>query len=232
VPESYPQGPFVPPRDATELILVRHGASASAVPSEPFELIEGQSNPPLSALGEAQARAVAERLAGESPAGLFVSTLDRTAQTAAPLAALTGLDTVVLRDLREVHVGELEGGRFRIAFADGDPVIARLLAEQRWEVIPGAESSAALGARVRAAAEQVVAAVGPGAAAVVVTHGGVIAELCRQATGSEPFAFLHVDNASVTRVVVGAEGHWLLRSYNDITHLAGAAAGPPSRPPR
>jgi broad specificity phosphatase PhoE len=119
VPESYPQSPFVPPPDATE-----------------------------SALGEAQARAVAERLAGESPAGLFVSTLDRTAQAAA--------------------------------------------------------------------------AVGPGAAAVVVGHGGVIAELCRQATGSEPFAFLHVDNASITRIVVGA---------NDITHSAGAAAGPPSRPP-
>jgi probable phosphoglycerate mutase len=232
VPESYPQDPFVPPPDATELILVRHGASASAVPGEPFELIEGQSNPPLSARGEAQARAVAERLAGESPAGLFVSTLDRTAQTAAPLAALTGLVPVVLRDLREVHVGELEGGRFRIAFADGDPVIARLLAEQRWEVIPGAEASAALGTRVRAAAEHVVAAVGPGAAAVVVSHGGVIAELCRHATGSEPFAFLHVDNASITRIVVGADGHWRLRSYNDITHLARAAAGPPSRPPR
>ncbi len=232
MPERYPQGLFVPPADATELIVVRHGSSAAAVPGEPFELIEGQSNPPLSPDGEAQARAVAERLARERPAGLFISTLDRTAQTAAPLAALSGLAPVVLPDLREVHVGEYEGGRFRIAFADRDPVIVRLLAEQRWEVIPGAESSAALAARVRAAAEQVVAAVGPGAAAVVVTHGGVIGELCRQATGSEPFAFLHVDNASITRIVVGADGRWLLRSYNDTTHLAGAAAGPPSRPRR
>ena len=70
---------------------------------------------------------------------------------------------------------------------------------------------------------------GPGAAAVVMTHGGVIAELCRQATGSEPFAFLRVDNASITRIVVEAGGNWLLRSYNDTTHLEGAAAGPPSR---
>jgi 2,3-bisphosphoglycerate-dependent phosphoglycerate mutase len=192
--ESYPQGPFVPPPDATELIVVRHGASA--------------------------------------PAGIFISTLDRTARTAAPLAALTGLEPVVVPDLREVHVGELEGGRFRIAFAERDAVILRLLAEQRWEVVPGAESSAALAARVRAAAEHVVVAVGKGAAAVVISHGGVIAELCRQATGSDPFAFLHVDNASITRIVVGADGRWILRSYNDTTHLAGAAAGPPSRPPR
>ena len=56
---SYPQGLFVPPPDATELIVVRHGSSADAVPGEPFELIEGQSNPPLSPDGEAQARAVA-----------------------------------------------------------------------------------------------------------------------------------------------------------------------------
>ena len=159
---SYPQGPFVPPPDATELILVRHGASADAVPGEPFELIEGQSNPPLSPDGETQARAVAERLAREPVAALFISTLDRTAQTAAPLAALTGLEPVVLPGLREVHVGELEGGRFRVAFAERDPVFTRLMAEQRWEVIPGAESSAALAARVRAAAEQVAATVGPG----------------------------------------------------------------------
>lgn len=229
---SYPQGPYVPPPDATELIVVRHGSSAAAVPGEPFELIEGQSNPPLSPDGEAQARALAERLAREPVAALFISTLDRTAQTAVPLAALTGLEPVVEPDLREVHVGELEGGRFRIAFAERDPLIARLLAEQRWEVIPGAESSAALAARVRGAAERIAAAVGPGAAAVVVTHGGVIGELCRQATGSDPFAFLHVDNASITRIVVEAGGTWRLRAYNDTTHLEGAAAGPPSRPPR
>ena len=221
VPERYPQGLFVPPPDATELIVVRHGSSADAVPGEPFELIEGQSNPPLSPDGEAQARAVGERLARERPAGLFISTLDRTAQTAAPLAALTGLEPVVVPDLREVHVGEYEGGRFRIAFAERDPVIVRLLAEQRWEVIPGAESSDALAARLRGAVDQIVTAVGPGAAAVVITHGGVIGELCRQATGSEPFAFLHVDNASITRIVVEASGNWLLRSYNDTTHLEG-----------
>lgn len=80
-----------------------------------------------------------------------------------------------------------------------------------------------------------VAAAGPDCSAVVVTHGGVIAELCRQATGSRAFAFINVDNASISRLVVLPDGVWLLRSYNDTTHLltrADAADAPPSRPPR
>src|SRR3954462_1610241 len=88
VPETYPQRQFVLPPDATEVVLVRHGASAAAVPGEPFEQLEGQSAPPLAPEGEQQALLVAERLAGsgEAFAGLFVTPLRRTAQTAAPLA--------------------------------------------------------------------------------------------------------------------------------------------------
>jgi probable phosphoglycerate mutase len=54
----------------------------------------------------------------------------------------------VVPGLREVHTGELEGGRFRIAVADRDPVILRLFAEERWDVIPGAENMEAFEARV------------------------------------------------------------------------------------
>jgi probable phosphoglycerate mutase len=231
----YHQQAYAPPPGATELVLVRHGASAAAVPGLPFPLLDGQSDPPLAPEGEAQARAVADRLAGEPLAGVFVSPLRRTEQTAAPLAARTGGEPVVLRDLREVHVGELEGGEFRIRVANGDPLIARLWAEQRWDVIPGAEPMDAFARRVRAAADAVVAAAGPDCSAVVVSHGGVIAELCRQATGSRAFAFINVDNASISRLVVLPDGAWLLRSYNDTAHLAtpvDAAAAPPSRPPR
>ena len=122
----------------------------------PFPLLEGQSDPPLAPEGELQARALAERLAGEPIAGVFISPLRRTAQTAAPLAALTGAEPVVLPDLREVYVGELEGGEFRIRVADGDPLIARVWAEERWDVIPGAEPMETFARRVRAAADEVV----------------------------------------------------------------------------
>jgi probable phosphoglycerate mutase len=47
----------------------------------------------------------------------------------------------------------------------------------------------------------------------------VIGEICRQATQSRPFAFVHADNCSITRLVVLADGRWLLRSFNDVAHL-------------
>jgi probable phosphoglycerate mutase len=217
--QRFPQRPFVPPADATEIVMIRHGASAAAVPDEPFPLIGGHSDPPLAPEGREQAARVAARLAGERLTGLFASPFSRTAQTAEPIAAACGREPTVLGDLREVHTGELEGGEFRIRVARGDALIARLFAEERWDVIPGAEPMEAFEPRVRAAAASVVAAAGPGTAVVVVTHGAWIAELCRQATGSRPFAFLMVDNASITRLVALPRGGWVLAGFNDTAHL-------------
>jgi probable phosphoglycerate mutase len=218
VTERYPQRSFALPEDATEIVLVRHGASAAAIPGQPFPLIEGQSDPPLAPEGERQAQAAAERLAGERLAGLFVTPLQRTAQTAARLTALTGMEPEMIPELREVHLGDFEG-EYRIRAAHGDPIIFKVFEEERWDAIPNAEPMHSLAARVRAGIQAIVAAVGPGAVAAAVLHGGVIGELCRQATGSRPFAFVHADNGSISRLVVFGDGRWLLRSFNDIAHL-------------
>ena len=119
MPETYHQRQFALPPGATEVILVRHGASAPAVPGRPFPLLDGHGDPPLAPEGEAQAEQVAERLAGEGLSALYVTTLSRTHRTAAPLAARTGLEPVVVPDLREVSLGEWEGGEFRIRMAAG-----------------------------------------------------------------------------------------------------------------
>jgi probable phosphoglycerate mutase len=216
----YRQQQFAPPPGATELILVRHGASAPAVPGEPFPLLDGHGDPPLAPEGEAQAEAVAERLAGEGLHALFVTTLQRTQRTAAPLSERTGLPLAVVPDLAEVRLGEWEGGEFRIRVADGDPVALQAIAEERWEVIPGAETMESLARRVRAGIEAIVALAGPDVRVAAIVHGGVIGEVCRQATDSRPFAFVHSDNGSITRLVVLPGGRWLLRSFNDTTHLA------------
>jgi len=220
---SIPQRAFAPPPDATELILARHGASAPATPGDPFPVdFYGHGDPPLAPEGERQAELLADRLAPEPIAALFVTPLQRTAQTAAPLAERAGLEPVVVPDLREVHLGEWEGGEWRIRVASGDPLAMRVLREENWELIPGAESAEALAARVRAGVERMVDVVGPGALGAAVLHGGVIGEICRQAVGSRPLAFVHSDNASLTRLVVFADGRWLLRSFNDTAHLVGA----------
>jgi probable phosphoglycerate mutase len=201
-------------------VLVRHGASAAAVPGERHEMLEGWGNPPLSETGVAQAEAVAARLAREELAAIFVTALQRTQQTAAPLVALTGLEPQVVEELNEVSLGDWEGGEFRIRAHDRDPLVLRALAEENWEVLPGAESMAGFADRVRRGIDRVVAAVPAGASAAAFVHGGVIAGLCRQATDSRPFAFLRNDNTNVTRIVVYPDGGLYLRSYNDTAHLA------------
>lgn len=214
------QLPWALPPGATQVLLVRHGASAAAVAGRPFPLIEGgQGDPALSPTGVAQAELVAARLGGTKVAALFVTTLTRTVETAAPLARRLGLEPVVVPELREVLLGEWEGGAFRIHVHEGHPLAAEMLRQERWDVIPGAESTSSFGARVEAGLRTVVAATGPDATAVAVVHAGVIAEACRQATGSRPFAFIHAENGSITRLIAHPDGRWVLRSFNDTAHL-------------
>jgi probable phosphoglycerate mutase len=163
---------------------------------------------------------VAARLAREPFAGLFVTPLKRTSQTAAPLAAATGHEPVVVPELREVRLGEWEGGELRIRAAQRDPLFFEVIEAERWDAIPGAEPADEFAERVRAGLTKVLEAVGPGSVAVAVVHGGVIGELARQATRSRPFAFVHADNASITRLVVFADGRQLLRNFNDVAHLS------------
>ena len=229
--QRYPQEDYSRPPGAIEIVLVRHGASEAAVEGQPFELLEGQADPPLSEAGERQAREVAAHLAREPLSALFVTPLRRTAQTAAPLAAATGLQPVVVAELREVHLGELDGGAFRIAVQRGDPRIAEVFAQQRWDVIPGAETMEALAQRTSAGIERILQDLQAGESVAAVVHGGVIGELCRQASGSRPFAFVHADNGSLTRIVVLPDGRRWIRTFNEGAHLRGDDRGSELRPP-
>ena len=76
---------FKLPPDATEIFVVRHGASADAVPGEPYPFLGKWSDPDLSPAGREQAERIAERLVHEPIAAIYVSTLTRTHQTAAPI---------------------------------------------------------------------------------------------------------------------------------------------------
>jgi probable phosphoglycerate mutase len=221
VSETYPQRAWTLPDNATEVLLVRHGASQAAVEGEPFEMLEGHGNPPLAPEGELQAQAVAHRLAADRPDTLFITNLVRTAQTAAPFVAATGMQPVVVPELAEVSLGEWEGGEMRVRAAKGDPLVGRIFEEQRWDVIPGAEPMEAFADRVRAGFLKVVEQTGPGRTAAAIVHGGVIGELLRQATSAPALTFVHAENTSISRIVVFGDGRWLLRSFNDTAHLTG-----------
>ena len=130
---------------------MRHGSSAAHIEGEEFPLVGGHGDPPLAPEGLTQAERLGARLAGEPIDAVYVSTLQRTAQTAAPLAARRGLTPKVEAGLREVHLGEWEAGLFRQKVADRDPVALEMFAQQRWDVIPGAEPGEQFSARVRGA---------------------------------------------------------------------------------
>jgi probable phosphoglycerate mutase len=217
--DSFHQTLYEVPAGATEVLVVRHGASEPAVSGVPFPLLDGHSDPGLSEVGLAQAELVANALRDEKLDGLFTSPLRRTRLTAGALAAAMAAEPTVIYDLREILLGDFEGGEFRVRQGRGDPIISQVFAEERWDLIPNAELAESFSERVRRGFEQVVAAVGPDARAAVVVHGGVIGEVCRMATKSRPFAFLHADNCSITRIVVNSNGSWLLRSFNEISHL-------------
>ena len=139
-PRVFRQSRFLPPSGAAELVLVRHGESEPLVEGTAFPLADGHGDPALAPEGRVQAEQVGARLADEPIDAIYVTTLRRTVETAAPLAARLGLEPRVEADLREVHLGDWEGELFRQKVADGDPIARRMVQEQRWDVIPGAET--------------------------------------------------------------------------------------------
>lgn len=200
------------------MLLIRHGETQAAVKGELFPMVDGQGDPPLRPEGEAQALAVAERLKTEPIKAIYVTTMQRTHQTAAPLAGSLGLIPAVEGDLREVFLGDWDGGEYRFRAAGNDPAFVRAREREEWGEIPGAETTAALQKRVALGLWRIATA-HPDQMVAVVVHGGVVGAAMSLATGSRPFAFNGANNGSISRLVVAKRG-MILRGFNDVTHLA------------
>jgi probable phosphoglycerate mutase len=87
------------------LLLIRHGQTPSNVAGVLDTRVPG---PGLTELGRAQAEALPGTLADEPIGALFVSTMRRTHETAAPLAAALGLEPVERGGIREIAAAGLE----------------------------------------------------------------------------------------------------------------------------
>jgi probable phosphoglycerate mutase len=208
---------FKVPPDATEIFIVRHGASADAVPGEPYPFLGKWSDPDLSPAGREQAERIAERLVHEPIAAIYVSSLKRTQQSAAPLAEKLGIEPVIEPELREAHMGEWEGYIWRQRIEERDPLALRMIDEQRWDILPGAEDAVGCAARVRTALAQ-IADRHKGETVAIFTHGGVIGQAIGDAVGSQPFPFNATDNAAIAQLV-RMPTRWKVRRFNDTTHL-------------
>lgn len=216
-PTANGQTRYVPPPGATEFVLVRHGATEGYLPGKPFPLVDGHGDPALSEDVQKQAVLVGRRLARERVDAIYVTSLRRTHQTAEPFLAASGMQAKVVRDLREVHLGEWEGGLIREYISQAHPTWAQVVAEHDWGRIPGAETSAQLQRRCVDALQQ-LHAVHAGQRVVCVVHGGVIGALAAYAIGSRPRAFDGAENGSLHTIVVFGNT-WQLRRFNDTTHL-------------
>jgi 2,3-bisphosphoglycerate-dependent phosphoglycerate mutase len=208
---------FKLPPDATEIFIVRHGASADAVPGEPYPFAGKWSNPDLSPTGREQAERIGDRLAHEPISAIYVSDLRRTQQTAAPLAERLGLTPIEDAGVREVYMGDWEGYIWRQRIEERDPLALRMIDEQRWDIIPGAEDPEGFATRVREAISR-IADRHRGETIAIFTHGGVIGQTIGDAVGTEPYPFNASDNAAIAQLV-RTSARWKLRRFNDTTHL-------------
>jgi probable phosphoglycerate mutase len=207
------------------VLLIRHGQSAAYIAGEAFPLRDGHGDPHLTDLGHYQAQLVADRLAREPVAAIYVSSLTRTQQTAAPLASELGLEPIVEPDLREVHLGEFEGGLFRQMSVENHPAVVAMRARREWGEIPGAETSTQLTARTVGAVERIAAA-HPDQLVTAFCHGGVIAAVLGHAAGTGALVFTGARHTAISHLVVGPAG-WVIRSFNDGAHAGSLTADHP-----
>jgi broad specificity phosphatase PhoE len=149
------------------LLVWRHGQT----PHNAAGIWQGQLDSPLSEVGRQQARAAAGRLAAYRPSLIISSDLARASDTARALADLVNLPIRYDERLREIHVGRWQGRTSADTKAEYPEQHAALA---RGEDIPrgvDGETMAQVEVRARAAVDQVVDELAPGASAVVATHG-------------------------------------------------------------
>ena len=159
------------------ILLVRHGQSTWNA----LGRWQGWADPPLSALGEAQAAEAAAQLAVIEPlafTSVVASDLQRAQRTAAIISAALGLGAVHTEaDLRERNVGEWSG-LTRVEIQARWPEEMAAWIAGRIEATPGGEPEGAFTDRVVGALVRSAEAL-PTGDVLVVSHGGVARALDR-----------------------------------------------------
>jgi len=142
-----------------ELLLARHGETDWNLAHR----VQGHTDVPLNPAGLEQARALAERLAGERLVSVYSSDLVRARETAAAVARAQAVEVTVDPRLREKNFGSWEG------LTDVE-IVARFpdAVRGRWG---DGETTEAVAERVIAVLERIRASHSAGPV-LVVSHGG------------------------------------------------------------
>ena len=160
----------------------------------------------MSAGGLRQAQAAAARIAAlGGVAAVYSSPMERTTETAAPIAEACGLRTTVRDDLNECDFGEWTGRK-----------LEELRKLPAWRVVqrspsvfrfPGGESFMEMQARATGALAE-IAASHRGKAVVVVSHADVIKAVAAAAIGTplDLFQRIVISPCSITAIAYHREG--------------------------
>ncbi len=198
--------------------MIRHGETAWNAEGR----VQGQTDVPLSAVGKAQARALAVALAGERFAALYASDLARVRQTAAPAARALGLEVRLDPDLRERHYGKFETLTYAEARELHPEDYARFKAKEPDYDFGSGESLARFHARAIACVDA-IARRHAGASVLVFTHGGVLEMVRRHAQrmGLTAPRDFEIPNAAINWVEVAGE-EWRVHAWAERGHLDAA----------
>ena len=181
----------------------------------------------LAEQGLSQAEAVAGRIAvlaerpERAPAAVYASPLERTTETARPIARALGLRVRAARGLLECDFGEWTGKK-----------LTDLSKKPEWTTVqrnpsgfrfPGGESFLEMQTRMSSALARLVA-LHPGRTIVAVSHADPIKAAVAQAAGTplDLFQRTAISTCSVSAIVVGAGSPFVLcvNSLGDLAELA------------
>jgi len=194
---------------------VRHGKTLYNVQRR----FTGQTDIPLSALGERQAAALGKRLAAEPLAAIAASDLQRARVTAQAITRYHELPVQEDADLREMTFGAWEGSTYDEIVARDADLVQRWLSDPTIYAPPGGETVIQLRDRVVRALERWQTRC-PETTILWAVHGGVIEVLLCHLLGVDlklRWQFRH-ENASITEIELGRKGTRVVH-LNETTHL-------------
>lgn len=219
-----------------ELLFIRHGQPAWSVDGL------SQTDPHLTELGRRQADLAAARLVRDKRplSELIVSPAARSQETAAPIAAKTGLSIKTVDDIIEIKMPDWSG--------ELEETVQRIFAEARhrppeewWDGLEGGESFRSFHDRITRSLTTVLAERGvhpdrrqehlwtvedPDQRIAIVAHGGTNAVAIGYLLGADPtpwewerFILYHASFARMRAIPIAGGFAWSLRTFNDREHL-------------
>ncbi|SFT08125.1 histidine phosphatase family protein [Paenibacillus sp. BC26] len=189
----------------TTIGLIRHGVTDWNV----LGRAQGISDIPLNEAGLIQAKAIADRLSGESWDIIISSTLTRAKQTAEAVRSSLGIGTLITEDrIREINCGQIEG-------TTEEERVAKWGAD--WSTLDlGIEAFEDVAKRGAAYFEE-VAATHRDKRVLIVSHGALIG-LSLQRLLPQRFESTYINNTSLT-IIAHCNEEWECPLFNCTKHL-------------